>query len=463
MKRLILVFLIVLSLMMLAGCSTKLVPSVSFEDTPASSEDALNTDNGTDGDTVESPGVADPETTPDDDAVLDNEPGGNDSSDEAQQENTPDEDLPEDTSDEAPVEDAADDTQQDSSPEETGEDDETTENTAEPSQEPEPTPTPQPEATPKPSAGSNVIAFEDETLAAYTKAYLNKNGDLTQADLDSFGSFTIIGPFFNEGLGNIVGFGANYYLGANNEYYTEEGLVQNLADVSKFRNLTSVEVTWQQNLDPSTLTLPSGCRDLRLRHDKLTDISFLSNFPKLTHLILDQNMISNIEALSGMTKMIQLSLRNNQITDVSPLAGMNDMIWLDISNNPITDLSPLDNLKKLKDLYASNVNGLTIETIAGLTELKHLNISGCSLSDLSGIEALTKLEHLALGNNQISDISILASLKNLSYIDLSNNPVSDLSVLAELPNLQRVHVWGTADMSDPIILQLQSRGIAINQ
>ncbi len=58
---------------------------------------------------------------------------------------------------------------------------------------------------------------------------------------------------------------------------------------------------------------------LNLYGCKIKDISFLTDFPRLTHLRLSYNQVADISPLQALTQLKKLYLQNNQVADLSPL------------------------------------------------------------------------------------------------------------------------------------------------
>ena len=96
---------------------------------------------------------------------------------------------------------------------------------------------------------------------------------------------------------------------------------------------------------------------LDLGHNKITDISFLSEHKNLKVLILACNKILDISVLAELTELEYLELFTNKFTDITPLSGLTNLIDLNLSNCGITDLTPLYNLPKL-DRFRLCMNGL---------------------------------------------------------------------------------------------------------
>lgn len=92
-------------------------------------------------------------------------------------------------------------------------------------------------------------------------------------------------------------------------------------------------------------------RRIELKERGLSDLSPLSDLPRLTVLILSGNNISDISPLGSLERLMTLNLSRNHISDISPLANLPRLSWLIISNNRISDVTPLFGLKTLDYLY----------------------------------------------------------------------------------------------------------------
>ena len=101
------------------------------------------------------------------------------------------------------------------------------------------------------------------------------------------------------------------------------------------------------------------CKDLMaldLGHNKIDDIRFLEDLPKLRLLIITCNEIMDVSPLGKLQDLEYLELFKNQIGDVSPLARLEKLIDLNLSHNRIKDLSPLRSLPRLERLWIYNAN-----------------------------------------------------------------------------------------------------------
>jgi internalin A len=68
---------------------------------------------------------------------------------------------------------------------------------------------------------------------------------------------------------------------------------------------------------------------LNLHRPNLADISFLGDFPRLSHLVLGYNQIIDLSPLRALTNLTNLVLYKNQITDISPLRALINLTRLE--------------------------------------------------------------------------------------------------------------------------------------
>jgi Leucine-rich repeat (LRR) protein len=136
------------------------------------------------------------------------------------------------------------------------------------------------------------------------------------------------------------------------------------------------------------------CRDLMaldLGHNRIDDISFLEDLPKLRLLIISCNHIVDVSPLARLQDLEYVELFKNLIEDVRPLAKLEKLIDLNISHNRIKDLSPLQTLTGLERLWIYNANNYNAknpvppEQVEALQQaLSSCNINSTSYSTLGG-------------------------------------------------------------------------------
>ena len=152
---------------------------------------------------------------------------------------------------------------------------------------------------------------------------------------------------------------------------------------------------------------------LNLSFNDITDISTLEDLTSLTSLNLWFNELSDISALEKLTALTSLNLSENYISDISALEDLSSLTSLDLRNNSISDISALEDLSSLTSLSLSNNSISDISTLDALTSLTRLTLDGNSIIDISALEDLTSLTDLDLSRNSIGDISALEDLTSL--------------------------------------------------
>lgn len=105
-------------------------------------------------------------------------------------------------------------------------------------------------------------------------------------------------------------------------------------------------------------------------HNNVSDLSFLSNFPKLRRLIcIDSKVpVTDISVLANLKELEYIELFMQNITDLTPLADHTKLLDLNLCHNNITDLSPLYSCTSLERLHISYNPNLTDEEVAKLQE-----------------------------------------------------------------------------------------------
>ena len=100
-------------------------------------------------------------------------------------------------------------------------------------------------------------------------------------------------------------------------------------------------------------------------HNNVSDLSFLSNFPRLRRLICidSRTPVTDISVLAQLPDLEYVELFMQDITDISALANHEYLLDLNLCHNDITDLSPLYSCPNLQRLWISYNPNLTQEEI----------------------------------------------------------------------------------------------------
>ena len=104
---------------------------------------------------------------------------------------------------------------------------------------------------------------------------------------------------------------------------------------------------------------------LDVGHNDVSDLRFLSAWPKLRRLIVidSKTPVTDLTPLTPLEDLEYVELFMQDITDLTPLAGKTRLLDLNLCHNRITDLTPLHSCVNLERLWISHNPGLTQEEI----------------------------------------------------------------------------------------------------
>ena len=114
-------------------------------------------------------------------------------------------------------------------------------------------------------------------------------------------------------------------------------------------------------LYPSDVEALSCCHDvvfLDLGHNKqLTDISFVSQMPKLEVAILGMCDWEDASPLANCPELEYLEMFSTNCTDLKPLSGLSNLKHLNVAGNvELEDITPLYGMTQLERLYIGSMN-----------------------------------------------------------------------------------------------------------
>ena len=243
----------------------------------------------------------------------------------------------------------------------------------------------------------------------------------------------------------------------------------NISDLSPIAGLTQLQILDIQG-NPATDSTPihnlTNLTRLTLGTGddagSIADISFLSEFSKLTnfsaaksnitgisslagntgmdYLNLNNNSISEISVVSGMPGLRYLYFDNNNVSDISPVANLTDLLEIAYSNYTVQSHDPLTNLSKLKNVWFSGTGATSISHLADKPDLNYVNIQNNSIGDLTPIQGSTKIQFLYIRNNQVTDIAPVQNMSELRTFLAENNQIPDLAPLAGKLSLRDVRL-----------------------
>lgn len=148
--------------------------------------------------------------------------------------------------------------------------------------------------------------------------------------------------------------------------------------ISDYRNL---EVLTLRNKGisgpvPKDITKAINILEIDLYKNNITDISNISNLPKLEYLQLGNNKINDISALQNLDSLTDLNIFNNQVSDISIVSQMPNLERLYLHKNNITDISAVANLTKLQELYIE-LNYIDVNDAKTAEILDRFENNGC--------------------------------------------------------------------------------------
>uniref|UniRef100_A0A6V7IRV7 LRRCT domain-containing protein n=1 Tax=Bracon brevicornis TaxID=1563983 RepID=A0A6V7IRV7_9HYME len=159
----------------------------------------------------------------------------------------------------------------------------------------------------------------------------------------------------------------------------------------------------------------------------------LTDFARLSEVVLDRNKISNItvQSFSGTNVYIKkISLASNAIESIEPrsFSTLQYLKILSLSDNQLTDVLPgifdgLDGLEHL-ELNRNKITVLHKDSFKGLYQLKALNLEFNQIREIEfGAFSNLNLHYLNLGVNLIRNlpVGLLDDLKRLQKLDLQFN------------------------------------------
>lgn len=290
------------------------------------------------------------------------------------------------------------------------------------------TPTPAPAAAP-----AVAVCFADPIVEKAARLMLGKpEGELTHGELAAVSELYIVGDAVTTSEDDFF----TIYFEWNSHGHSGEPIVQTLADIAYFPNLTELCIVAGAYTD---LTPLAGCKDLKkvdlFNNYELTDISVFGSLPELTFIgAVACPYIDDIEPLVGLPKLRTFDLTGSQgLFDPAPLAQMGDfdMLMLKGSKNAHSYIGG----KRIGWLQLSETDIDSLEPLATVTGLDILELWDTPISDLTGIGVHARLRKLNIAHTAVTDLSPLKELPDLTELILSEDMAVDVSVLADMPEL----------------------------
>ncbi len=128
--------------------------------------------------------------------------------------------------------------------------------------------------------------------------------------------------------------------------------------------------------------------------------------------------------------MGDLRLKNNRIVNISALSSMKRIWSLDLSGNFVVNTTPLSTLSTLRFLYLHDNDIVNITALSDMTVLRDLTLCGNRIRNITALGSLN-LEWVCLADNEIVNVNPLAGgLTKMKVLNLSNNLIENPTVLS---------------------------------
>ncbi len=240
---------------------------------------------------------------------------------------------------------------------------------------------------------ANVFIQDDELKNAIREALSKPEGKLTQSDLESLTTLTVI----NKNIRNLIG-------------------------IEFAVNLTTLNLSGNKIGDISQLSSLTKLVNLDLSNNRIKEISPLSDLAMLAELKLELNFIDIREGFAAIAIIKSLKEKN-----------VNATITFFPQKPPVVNIPDPGLEMAIRHTLNKPDGDLTQTDLALLTTL---DASIRKITNLDGIEFAENLVDLDLSANQITDLTPLGSLLKLINLDLSFNHISEIESLAPLANLK---------------------------
>jgi len=168
----------------------------------------------------------------------------------------------------------------------------------------------------------------------------------------------------------------------------------------------------------------------------LHDVTKLKNLRTLN--IALQN-ITDLTPLEELDKLEQIDLKHNPIRAISALKSMPALSRLYLYDTIVSDLSSLRDCPRLENLVIGKTYVTSIKAVTGIKNLTYLHAAGITLDTLSGIEEFEYLQEISFYSIADSDLSPLLSLSHLKKVYLSKSMKKEVEKIDESANFDIIY------------------------
>lgn len=223
--------------------------------------------------------------------------------------------------------------------------------------------------------------------------------------------------------------------------YMRDGYDLEIGSIRGPKSLKELNLCYNQIVDAKPLAIFRSLEILRLRNNRIVNISWITSLTALTDLDLSCNLVCDVGPISALKKLTILTLSENQyLSNLASLRGLSQLTSLMMNETNVADISWIAGLTSLTSLYLSTGHIGDISPCSSLVMLKqlHLNKNNISGGDLSRLSALTYLD---VSDNNIHNLESLQLPRQLWMLCANNNKITNVGSLVQLTCLTRLHLW----------------------
>ena len=220
-------------------------------------------------------------------------------------------------------------------------------------------------------------------------------------------------------------------------YLAEEVTVANMNDLNQLKSLAIngynlKDISWLSNFSKLTSLSLSNV-------SKISDYSSLYSLANLENLSINSgDKLNNIDFVKNMPKLKRLSLDNTFIHDTKDIANKETIISLHLTGNrQLNNIESISSLKNLKNLhlesYSDNIQTTNLSHLGNLTDV---TVSGKFLGLIDQSSSVKKLLVVKSSDLDLGIFRNMASLETLILNDVSD--MVNLSTLSHLDKLKKL-------------------------
>lgn len=191
---------------------------------------------------------------------------------------------------------------------------------------------------------------------------------------------------------------------------------------------------------------------LNLYGTKVTDFTPLTGLPELSELVLSNNrgLAVDVEVLTGIRKLESLAITESTLSNPQSLQKMAGTLKsLELHKNELSNCSPVATLKGLQRLTLTSTTFSDLKCLEGLDRLDFVNVGdNANLLNIASLKGATDLRKLNLSKSKVASLSSLETLRFLEVVDVSSTAVNSLEPLKKSQRLQEVNAFDTPAYTD---------------